>query len=127
MDSFYIIVLVVAIVLLILVLVFISLLMRNSTGAGAFPPVANTCPDYWDYDNSDPNRPVCKMPTNGINKGNLTSIPTGYGSGNNLDMSDTIWSSGGLTANCAKNKWANENNIQWDGVSNYNSCIPPSK
>jgi len=123
MDSFYIIVLVVAIVLLILILVLISLLMRNSTGSGTFPPVANTCPDYWDY-NNDPNNPVCQM--SDLNKGILNTIPIGYGSGKNLTMSDTIWTSGGLTPNCGKNVWANANNIQWDGISNYNSCVPPS-
>ena len=100
--------------------------MRNSTGAGTFPPVANTCPDYWEYNNTDTEHPLCTMSSN--NNGNLTTIPTPYGNGagTGLMLSDTTWTSGGLTANCAKKKWANANNIQWDGVSNYNSCVPPS-
>ena len=28
----------------------------------------------------------------------------------------------GLSDICTKKKWANENKIVWDGISNYNSC-----
>ena len=28
----------------------------------------------------------------------------------------------GLTARCAKRKWAMENGIVWDGITNYNGC-----
>ena len=34
-----------------------------------------------------------------------------------IDFSDPKWK--GI---CDKKKWANENGIVWDGVSNYNSC-----
>ena len=42
---------------------------------------------------------------------------------NELSISDTEWqTSDGLSAKCAKKLWANNNNIVWDGISNYNSC-----
>ena len=44
---------------------------------------------------------------------------------NNNDASwNTIYSNtyAGLTARCAKRKWAIENGIVWDGITNYNGC-----
>ena len=34
-----------------------------------------------------------------------------------IDFSNPAW-----TGVCDKKKWANENGIVWDGISNYNSC-----
>ena len=52
----------------------------------------------------------------------ITTIRNFYDISNNvvtqyIDFSDSKW-----TGECDKRKWANENGIVWDGISNYNSC-----
>ena len=66
MDRFFIIVLSIAVVLLILILTFIGLMMKStSTNNAVFPPVVNTCPDYWSVgmDTSS-----CAIPTDSTQK-----------------------------------------------------------
>ena len=115
MEPFYLIVLAVAIVLLILILTYIGIKLRKSKKSIPFPPVANTCPDYWIADPSG-----CKIPTNKINMGNYNGIDyvTKCTDGSNcLDLTNAK-----LSTICQKQKFAYSNNIIWDGVSNYNSC-----
>jgi hypothetical protein len=62
-----------------------------------------------------------------INNGNTFGFTTGNSiTGNSIsayvDFNDKSWSSLGLSRVCQKQKWANMYGIQWDGVSNYNSC-----
>lgn len=133
MDRFYIIVLSIAVVLLILILTIIGLMMKStSTNTAVFPPIVNTCPDYWTIglDASS-----CAIPTDSTQK-NVGSI---YDSNNKLLLisantyglnqtnkdiifSDPGWVKGGASAICAQQKWANQYNIMWDGVTNYNGC-----
>ena len=135
MDIFYTSVLGVAAVLLILILTYIGIMLTVSTKKTAkYPPVANLCPDYWEVvkDGSG-----CVVPVKGgknigtlrDNAGGATGALTatsGYksisGSGAIIDFTDNGWAKSG-TAICNKNTWAKTNNIVWDGVSNYNSCI----
>lgn len=140
MESFYLIVLGIAIVMLILVLTGIGLLMRTQTASSVYPPMANTCPDGWTIaaDGS------CNIPTTGPNMGfiiagtpytNVAAIQTSLRALNKQDgpypssfsaasfnPTDAAWSSNKLSAVCQQKKWANTNNIVWDGISNYNSC-----
>ena len=39
---------------------------------------------------------------------------------------DASWNSlyPGVSVRCAKRKWARDNGIVWDGVSNFNGCVP---
>lgn len=136
MDLFYTIVLSIAVVLLILLLTYIGILMKNAKTSGdgeIFPPVANSCPDYWGASVSDPSS--CIIPRNVAGTKNMGSIydvngltlndgnTVGYDAGKNMiNFNDTRWSSGGKIAVCAQKDWANKYNIMWDGVSNYNSC-----
>ena len=150
MEPFYLIVLGIAIIIFILVLTFIGLLMQTGKTNMVYPPISNTCPDYWNIDGSN-----CVIPPGAASAtamtGTTAAIAVGDYNGvgntgrfNNLSNliqklnvpkssgtvvgttvfspSDPAWTSGGLTALCAQNKWANQNNILWDGVSNYNSC-----
>lgn len=52
-------------------------------------------------------------------------IPYGYDENNpqisQIDFTDKGWASYG-DPYCEIKKWANINNIQWDGMSNYNKC-----
>jgi hypothetical protein len=125
MDIFYIIVLSVAIMLLILVLTYIGIKMmysRNSS-TNTFPPTASACPDYWDSDSNG----RCVVPgSNATNHGSidpskLNSNTCGYVSPNSFDFNASCWTKSGSSI-CSKNLWAKQNNITWDGITNYNGC-----
>jgi len=137
--NFYGIVLTIAIILLILILTYVGIVMQNSKTSGkvVFPPVESKCPDYWEYTGNS-----CVVPDSGsMNTGSIydsngfilinASSTFGLTSGNSItgngistyvDFNDKSWSSLGLSGVCQKQKWASMYGIQWDGVSNYNSC-----
>lgn len=129
MDSFYLIVLAIATVILILVLTFVGIMMKKQNGVMVYPPLANTCPDGWRVDGS-----FCMVPSSGnlgINPSTnapysqndiLNSNPAAKDGSNINFQNQTAWTAGGKTAICGQKAWANKYNIQWDGVSNYNSC-----
>jgi len=132
--NFYGIVLSIAIILLILILTYVGLIMRNTSNSKiVFPPVEAKCPDYWDFNGN-----ACVIPAVGsVNLGSiydttgsliLNDINTYGMTGNSvssnsyIDFTTPDWSSQGLSGVCQKQKWASIYGIQWDGVSNYNSC-----
>jgi len=136
MDSFQITVLIVAAVLLILIFATVGILSKYATTDKVYPPIANTCPDYWTVDASG----NCRIPTSGSSnmgtlydgngvisisaESNTNKIFTpGYNSSSAIiNFTDPIWATLGKNPVCAKKKWAATNSLQWDGVSNYNSC-----
>jgi hypothetical protein len=108
MDQFYTIVLAVAVIILIITLTYIGIKMKSSKASQPFPPVANTCPDYWTTTDASGN--TC-IPQHGVNNPtNITSIPS------IKNTESTICGKNGLK------QIVNSNSIVWDGVSNYNSC-----
>jgi len=120
MDKFYIIVLSIFTIFLILILTMIGTTIVYGDTALQYPPVVSQCPDYWKIDGN-----TCINTTNGINGVNSKNvIGNAYCNGQNCDIipSDEKWLANGLTPICNQRKWANTNNIMWDGVSNYNSC-----
>jgi hypothetical protein len=139
MDYFYIIVLSVAIVLLIIILTYIGIAMTyyKSNSAKIYPPVANTCPDYWNISSDGSG---CIIPYDSTSKNYSSKLLNELSSGvvpnnaftinwNNIDMSmirldDLSMGSygGAIIKNCGKQNWANYYGIEWDGVSNYNNC-----
>jgi hypothetical protein len=136
MDTFQISVLIVAAVLLILIFATVGILSKYTTTDKVFPPIANSCPDYWTVDASG----NCIIPQkDGPNHGtvytgdtiNLTTdkldtsktYTPGYNSSSSyINFTDPIWGTLGKSTVCAKKNWAATNTLQWDGVSNYNSC-----
>ena len=134
METFHIIVLSVATVALILILIFVGVLLSKGDTNAAFPPSYGMCPDYWEIDASSNKCLIPNIKTTKLNIGNMydeveilkdaiTYTPGyGYDISNNvitqyIDFSDPKWK-----GQCDKKKWANENGIVWDGISNYNSC-----
>ena len=121
----------VAAALLILILTYIGIMLTVSTKKVAkYPPVASLCPDYWAV---SPDGSGCVLPgAGGKNVGTLYTTTgaltgtTGYKSitpnGAIINFNDAGWATKG-TAICNQNTWAKTNNIVWDGVSNYNSCV----
>ena len=139
--DFYTIVILIAVVLLIIILTYIGIQLNFKKDSSVqFPPVANTCPDYWVSDGS-----YCIVPAYGktnigtiydstTGKINLSANTTyGFEEGNTNDENTVItnpridfsvigWSSMGKSSLCQQKDWSNKYNIRWDGVSNYNNC-----
>ena len=118
MEKFHIIVLSIATVALILILIFVGILLSKGDTNEAYPPSYGVCPDYWEtklnignmYDESTLKTEVTNTPgySNEMSDNEVVQY---------IDFSDSKWK-----GECDKKKWANENGIVWDGISNYNSC-----
>lgn len=129
-NLFYIIVTVVALIILIILLVVVGYTMSKGTTPGIYPPLANTCPDFWRTDPS--NNGLCIVPDYvGANVG--TFQPSVNSTDSNLyglvhegntykiDFNDPRWATNsGTSAICAKQNWVGLHGISWDGVGNYN-------
>ena len=129
-NLFYIIVTVVALIILIILLVVIGYIMTKGAKPGIFPPLANTCPDFW---RTDPSKNgLCIVPEYaGANIGtfrtsNASSVSNLFGFskvGNvsKIDFTNQGWrASSGTSAICAQQNFVASNGISWDGVGNYN-------
>jgi len=139
MDTFHVVVLSVAIVLLIAVLTFFGIVLTKKTNTIlAFPPVYNTCPNYWSI-SADGSSCIVPNPSNSLNTGSLimgsgipsTGLTSSPGFKTYFDVSNAMnvytinfndagWTNGGGV--CSWKTWAQQNNVVWDGVDNYNSC-----
>lgn len=139
MDAFYIIVLTVAVILLIGVLAFIGVRMtKGLSNITIYPPTSLPCPDYWAQSTDSKGNTVCIIPPY-VATDSSSPMPSNtgkiYGSdgvntlkstpgqaGNSINFTDSMWSTSGKSDVCAKKSWANDNLIQWDGVSNFSNC-----
>ena len=120
MEVFYIVVLSIAVIFYIIILTLFGLMMTKSDTVAAFPPMKNSCPDYWTSETDASGKVLCK-PNTSINTIDITGLPGS--NGGSVDFTDTQWGSNSGKSNiCALNSWANKNNISWDGVSNFNGC-----
>ena len=123
MESFYLIVLSIATIILIISLATIGMLMDQGNKAGPFPPISLKCPDGWtetsatDATNGDTY--TCTVPLR-LSKDLVASegitVTNTAGTNNKLSYNDKT------TTMCQKYKFATDNILTWDGVSNYNSC-----
>lgn len=124
METFHTIVLSIAVVILILILTVVGIMLNNKKyDNSVFPPIKNSCPDYWSIGNTETQS--CTYSTKNIGKDETwknSSKTSGYESGNTVVFSNPGWTSSGGTALCNMKMWANTNNISWDGVSNFNGC-----
>ena len=120
MDPFYTIVVVIAIVVLILCLIAVGIMLQKQDDTTPFPSQSNQCPDGWGVSENG----YCIVPTLSINKGTTST--------NSALMNSALWTADPNNTNhyiakdsatiCDKRKWAIQNNIIWDGISNYNQC-----
>jgi hypothetical protein len=120
MESFYLIVLTIAIIILIISLGTIGMLMDQGNKTGPFPPISLKCPDGWKETSTTSVTGdisyTCSSSTLGRNLLPGNGITVTNGSDNTLSYNDKS------TTICQKHKFAQRNNLIWDGVSNYNSC-----
>jgi hypothetical protein len=106
MERFYKIAILISIIFLILCLIGIGILMQYQNAGMKFPIHPNVCPDFW---TGSEDGKTCSNQTN-TNIGKLTA------GNNNITLST-------YSTICDKYKWATNNKINWDGVSNYNGCL----
>ena len=106
MEPFYKYALLIAVVFLILCLIGIGILMQFQNAGTKFPLHPNVCPDRWE---TPDNGVSCTKPASGLNVGDVGNAITGI----RLSLYPNI---------CDKYKWAKDNTVNWDGVSNYNKC-----
>ncbi len=124
-------------VLLILMLTAVGLLMYSAK-AKPEAPLRSPCPDYWEFDGSG-----CRF-NSGVNTGELlistiTAAPSPPSTPDNTSIyyvttddpavhkvnpKSNKWSQlyPGMTADCAKGKWARDLGIVWDGYTNSTEC-----
>ena len=129
MDSFQKYTIFIAIIVLIIILVLVGILLEKDKNNKTFPPTSNQCPDFWTQTIDSNNNIVCNARTGNINKGEVpvnnssASLPTEVKISEILSgqaAGPTDYS--GLSDTCKKKEWADYWSIQWDGISNYNSC-----
>lgn len=124
MEPFFIIVLVIAAITLIIFLTVFGLLIQKQTTSEVYPPSSLQCPDYWSYTTDASGSAIC-TPHISMNKG--TDIDEdntpGLADNGSINFADSTWASQFMsTSKCAHHNWAKLHNVNWDGVSNYNSC-----
>lgn len=133
METFYWVVLAIATVLLILFFAGMAILMKKTSTGDIFPMTDgdkwNTCPDAWTISggncivgNSNGNiygesayKITTPIPIELNTKLGSSFIPiTYYSTGNIFNF--------GNASLCQKKAWADDFQIKWDGVTNYNKC-----
>ena len=141
-DSFYLIVLSIAIIILIIALGFMGWMLSHQKDDIKFPGITTTCPEFWEVTKSaDDKITYCKKPnpsnfnygTPAFGKTNvllaykapgtidIENVPGINPANDSFDSKDAGWGSGN-DAICNKRKWANDNKINWDTVTNTNFC-----
>lgn len=144
--DFFTIVIILAIVILILLLTYIGVAMSKLNTSQIFPPNANVCPDYWvEVEPGKCQFPAAQTRNTGdftiafSKDGNKTYIGSSIGEvyGNTVVSGttdqlkevirvndETVWTNAypGVSAKCAKKKWASSHGIAWDGITNSNGC-----
>jgi hypothetical protein len=119
--DYYNIVIIVLLVLLVIALLVYGLTFK-SINPIKFPESQDNCPTQWQ--NIDG---ICMNPTSSDCSGicnKLASIPSGtpgFNGTNGIDPTNPGWASysGASNSSCGKKKWAQENNIQWNGINTY--------
>ena len=117
MEIFHIIVLVVASVSLILVLTVAGILIKKDNSSQKFPTSHKDVPDGWTKSENKDTAGVITgytlthggtNPTRG--SGDLVTTKTFTGA---------VWKDIDI---CEKKKWADLNEVYWDGITTYNGC-----
>ncbi len=107
--NFYKFICILALVVLIVCLACIGVAMNSTSNTSIFPPNVSNCPDFYTMDNST----------------NCTSTYTNTSSSDS-DCKQKSFDSdpytnpgmGPTSGMCAKQKWATECGVNWDGITN---------
>lgn len=97
-------------IFMLLMILILSIIVYNETSRNMkdveFPPFVSNCPDFWTE----------SLDGKCMNEHNLGNSPVMAF----VDPSNVAWE--GAIGNCNKYKWANENGLTWDGITNMDSC-----
>lgn len=124
MLSFKVIVVIIAVILLVGALTLIGITLSKKSRTNPFPEYQENCPDFWtlkntvcvpDTINTPPPRNFTGAKATVKHPGVIIDSKTNRIV--SLDITQDNWASV-----CDKSKWANMNNILWDGVANINTC-----
>ena len=105
--NFYTITIIITVVILLGLLTWIGITMSGAKKQQTFPLTQNLCPDGWTSNGNG----FCAQPTSTISPNRLSS-----GAPSTV-VQDILNYTGGV---CGAQRWATQNKISWDGVSNYN-------
>jgi len=114
MERFHIIVLVVASVSLILVLTVAGILIKKDNSSQKFPTSHKDVPDGWTKTDVTSNGVVTSYKlthTAGADNNPTSAAPH--------DFIGAVWKDIDI---CEKKKWADKNQVYWDGITTYNGC-----
>lgn len=96
-------------VLMLIMIIILSFVVYGETAKNMknveFPPYVSNCPDFWEETDAG----VCK---------NIYKL--GEPIVKEVTPLDEGWN--GTTGYCDKYRWANNNNLTWDGVTNMDKC-----
>ena len=124
MDSFYSMVLVIAFILLLLALIAIGIMLQKQGDKVAFPSQKSPCPDGWGIKDDG----HCEAPSTNSHP-NYPTIATGSNFTTTMEEDWTNksgtsdWKPNDSSTICDLRDWTIAHSVQWDGVSNYNSCV----
>jgi hypothetical protein len=104
--NFYTITIIITVVILLGLLTWIGITMTGAKKQQTFPLTQNLCPDGW----SSNGNTFCTQPRSTIS-------PNRVSDSINSTVTDILNYPGGV---CGAQRWATQNKISWDGVSNYN-------
>jgi len=106
------------------VLTFVLSMIANiiTNNKTLYNAISGACPDYWAVDNTT-DKTLCIIPKDGRNVGNLDVTDKsiiGYNANiGAIDFTNSQWNIMSVNdGETMKKKWANKNNIWWDGITN---------
>jgi hypothetical protein len=128
MEVFYTVVLIIAAITLVIFLSVFSVFIQKQSTSVAYPPSSLPCPDYWSESTNADGVKLCK-PHVSLNTGsditadNTPGLVTAGDDAGAINFADATWASKFMSSSkCAHHSWSRLHNVNWDGVSNFNSC-----
>ncbi len=150
MDSYIKYLIFVGLFVTIITIILFFVIYKYSDSSNQWPTKSNTCPDFWTIKNDINNGPMCYdtlrispndnvgaifNPNSVYPEGTTNECPTGTkewggipANGSSIDYNggcterdnQNFGSSSEWATHCGKRKWANDNGIAWDGITNSN-------
>ena len=112
-------VLIVAGIILVVSLVLVLIFILMSKGNQKYPPVESECPDYWELEEDDNKKLLCK------NVKGLGDKDTWSGESTDVTIDPNRQEFQGVDGLCNKQNWARQHNVTWEGVTEptKDACI----
>lgn len=129
METFHKVVIGIALVVLIVLLVVVGVLLNKNKENTVYPPSATKCPDYWMEVEGGCQMGTINVGDPALNKGQTDGVVNfdDNTKENYFTNTDKWFNTKNETYTeyseiCAKQEWAMDNKVKWDGIKNYNGC-----